>query len=98
MAAGGAAVVRVAALPVRRELKELVVFSRPGCHLCEEVIGLLEPMCRSRGVSLRVADVDLKLEWRDRFGDRIPVVCAGDRELSGYPLENSRIVDWLNSP
>jgi thioredoxin-like negative regulator of GroEL len=77
-------------------LKELVVFGRPGCHLCEEVVDLLEPLCKARGARLKVADVDLRPEWRERFGLRIPVICAGERELSGYPPDTALIVDWLN--
>jgi thioredoxin reductase (NADPH) len=96
--AGCEAFVRAASLAAWFGLKELLVFSRPGCHLCEEVVDRLEPLCRAHGVLLRVADVDLKPEWRERFGLRIPVVCAGDQELSGYPLQDARIVDWLNGP
>jgi glutaredoxin len=79
-------------------LKELVVYGRPGCQLCEEVVDLLEPLCRTRGVRLRVADVDLRPEWQQRFGMRIPVICAGERELSAYPPDTARIIDWLGSP
>jgi glutaredoxin len=79
-------------------VKELVIFGRPGCHLCEEMAQLLEPLCRARGVRLRVADVDTQSAWQQRFGARVPVVCAGDLELSGYPPDTTRLIGWLDQP
>lgn len=75
--------------------RELTILSRPGCHLCEEALEVLEPGCRAHGVVLRVADVDDSEELRELYGLRIPVVMAGDVELSGWPLDEGRIMAWL---
>jgi len=75
--------------------RELTILGRPGCHLCEEALERLEPSCRAHGVRLGVADVDDSEELRERYGLRIPVVMAGDVELSGWPLDEARIVAWL---
>lgn len=73
----------------------VTVFGRPGCHLCELVVEELEPLCRSAGVSLRVTDVDADPGLQNRYGPRIPVVCAGEEELSGWPLNRERVAGWL---
>lgn len=78
-------------------MADLTVFSRPGCHLCELAVEELEPLCRAAGVALRVLDVDESAEWRDAYGLRIPVVCGGTEELSGWPLDRARVADWLRS-
>lgn len=76
-------------------MREISVFSRPGCHLCDEAVELIEPLCRAAGVPLRVLNVDSRDEWRQRYGLRIPVVCGSGEELSAWPLDRARIVDWL---
>lgn len=78
-------------------MRELTLFSRPGCHLCEQAIEEIEPLCRAHGVRLRVEDVDDDPGWRERFGLRIPVLCAGAVELSAWPLDRARIRDWLDA-
>jgi N6-adenosine-specific RNA methylase IME4 len=60
---------------------ELVVYSRRGCHLCELMLEELVPLCRDRA-SIRVLDVDSREDWRQAYGNRVPVLCVDDREIS----------------
>jgi thioredoxin-like negative regulator of GroEL len=76
-------------------VKELLVFTRPGCHLCEVLIEELEPLCRESAVRLHVVNVDDQPEWVQRFGTRVPVVCSGAREISAYPLDRRAVLAWL---
>jgi len=76
-------------------MRELVLFSRPGCHLCELALEELEPLCRAAGVALRVRDVDGDPALAERYGLRIPVLCAGDTELTAWPLDRARVLAWL---
>ena len=75
--------------------RELTLLGRPGCHLCEDALEILEPRCRAAGVQLRVVDVDGEEALRSRYGLRIPVVLAADGELSGWPLDEARFTAWL---
>ena len=69
-------------------LPELVLYTRDGCHLCDEaraiVQGLLEDRAArgQRTAALRERDIATDPEWERRFFDRIPVL-----ELSGRRLE-----------
>jgi hypothetical protein len=77
-------------------MRELTVFSRQGCHLCELLIEELEPLCRAHGVRLQVRDVDDDDRWRERYGSRVPVLCTADGgELSGWPFDRERVSAWL---
>jgi glutaredoxin len=77
-------------------VSEVTVFSRPGCHLCEVLLEELEPMCRASGVGVRVVNVDSDPAWQQRYGTRIPVVCAPTgEELSGWPFDRERVHHWL---
>jgi len=74
---------------------ELTVLSRPGCHLCEEAVEALEPRCRAHGIRLHLVDVDGDQALRERFGLRIPVVMAGNVEISAWPLDEARLAAWF---
>jgi hypothetical protein len=75
---------------------KLVLYSRPGCHLCEALLEDLEPMLGA-GVAVEVVDVDSSVALERRYGLRIPVLAAGETELSGYPLDRTRVREYLDS-
>ena len=77
-------------------LPTVVVYSRPGCHLCEVLIEDLVPLLRDRG-TLEVRDVDDRDDWRDAYGERIPVVELDGRALCQFRLDRSAILAALNS-
>lgn len=49
---------------------QVVVYTREGCHLCEEAIQLLV----RHGLSPRVVDIDADPERFDQYTDCVPVV------------------------
>ena len=51
----------------------LSVYSRQGCHLCEQLIEELIPLIRGR-LDLEVRDIDTNADWHERFWQDIPVV------------------------
>jgi len=57
----------------------------------------LEPLLRARDAQLEIVDVDSSPALERRYGLRIPVLVAGDVELSGYPLDRERVVRYLES-
>jgi thioredoxin reductase (NADPH) len=73
---------------------DLVVYSRRGCHLCELMLEELVPLCRDRA-TIRVLDVDTRDDWREAYGNRIPVLCAGDREVSVAHLDRDALLALL---
>ena len=74
----------------------LILYSRPECHLCEEMSAELEPLLRGRA-TLQIVDVDQSPALVRRYGLRIPVLVAGDTELSAYPLDRDRVGRYLDS-
>lgn len=69
-------------------LPELFLYTRSGCHLCDQaraiVQGLLEERAARghRTAALRERDIATDPAWERRFFDRIPVL-----ELNGRRLE-----------
>jgi hypothetical protein len=72
---------------VTTPLSDLVLYSRSGCHLCEEARDALEALLAGRGdAGLRVPalierDIETDEVWLRRYLVTIPVVAYGDREL-----------------
>jgi len=73
---------------------EVVVYSRSGCHLCEVLIEELAPLLRGRA-GLEVRDVDERGEWRERYGDSVPVVELDGVELCRYQLDRDAVAKAL---
>ena len=74
--------------------RKIRIFSRPGCHLCEQLIEELLPLIRGR-LELEVVDIDSRPEWASEFDTRIPVVEYGGRFVCQYTLNKSRIQEIL---
>ena len=66
----------------------VILYSKPGCHLCEqteEVLGQLRPRWPH---TLRAVDITREPALEERYGLRIPVVDIGGREYAA-PLGRS---------
>jgi Tfp pilus assembly protein PilN len=75
----------------------LTLYSRPECHLCESLLADLLPLLPA-DVVIETVDVDSSIALERRYGLRIPVLTAGEIELSGYPLDRDRVQRFLESP
>lgn len=74
----------------------LLLYSRPGCHLCELLIEELAPLLDGRA-EVRIVDVSRDAGLERRYGLRIPVLASADVELSGYPLDRERVERYLSA-
>jgi len=75
---------------------KLTLYSRPECHLCEAFLADLMPLLDTN-VLVETVDVDSSVALERRYGLRIPVLTAGELELSGYPLDRERVQRYLDS-
>jgi hypothetical protein len=61
-----------------------VLYSRPGCGLCEEMLGDLQALPAARDCSVDVINVDSDPATRARYGHKIPVLLlAGELVCHG---------------
>jgi hypothetical protein len=75
---------------------EFVIYSRRGCHLCEEMLEEIEPLCRGKA-SLVVRDVDENAEWAERYGIYVPVLYVDETEICRYQLDRSKVIELLGA-
>lgn len=73
---------RLAALGAR----EVTLYTRPGCHLCEEAKAAMTPLLREFGATLREVNIDQDAVLRDRYGWDVPVIFLGARKVAKHRL------------
>ena len=77
----------------------LRVFSRPGCHLCEQLVDALLSIARGH-LAVDVVDIETRPDWEARYGLRIPVVEFDGRFVCQYELDTDairRIIEDLSA-
>jgi glutaredoxin len=78
-----------------RSSREVVVYSRKGCHLCEVVKESLGKLERRGGFTWREVDVDSVDELRRQFTDEVPVVFIDGRKAFKYRLDEQEFLRKL---
>jgi glutaredoxin len=66
---------------------DLTLYTRTGCHLCEEMKAALAPLVREFGARLVEVDVDQSEESRALYGNDVPVLYLGARKAAKHRLD-----------
>ena len=74
--------VRLAALGPR----EVTLYTRPGCHLCEEAKAAMTPVLDEFRGTLREVNIDEDAVLRERYGWDVPVIFLGARKVAKHRL------------
>ena len=75
-------------------MNSLAVYSRQGCHLCDQLIEELLPMIRGR-MELEIRDIDTNPVWHERFWEEIPVVEYEGEVICRHFLDQDAITGIL---
>lgn len=70
-----------------RDVIELTLFYRDGCHLCEDMEQQLAELLPPNSFRLRRINIDDSEETRTRYHERVPVLCDGEVELCEHFLD-----------
>ncbi|MCW5595069.1 MAG: glutaredoxin family protein [Rhodocyclaceae bacterium] len=73
----------------------LTVYSRAWCHLCDDLLNALRPICEELGADIEVIDIDAHPEFEEALGERVPVVMGGESELCHYFLDAAAVRAYL---
>ena len=69
---------------------QLIIYTGPNCHLCEQAKTMLYPLLSERGLALVEVDIHTDAELQQKYGIRIPVVLANGQE-KGWPFTAAQI-------
>jgi glutaredoxin len=64
----------------------VTLYTRAGCHLCEEAERVLRQEQAAAGFGLDLVDVDRDPELARRYGVRVPVVAVDGQDLFEYEV------------
>jgi glutaredoxin len=64
----------------------LTLYTRPGCHLCDEMKDVVEPVARDYACTLEEIDISGDAALEGRFGQEIPVLFVDGRKAFKYHL------------
>ncbi len=81
----------------RGQVAKLVVYSRPGCHLCSDAMVLLGELQQELGFELQELDISADERLERAYFERIPVVTLNGEELSDYFVEEAALRERLKS-
>lgn len=66
---------------------DLTLYTRAGCHLCQEMKAVLRPLVQEFGAQLGEVDVDKDGELRSNYGNEVPVLFLGARKVAKHKLD-----------
>ena len=66
---------------------DVTLYTRAGCHLCEEAKAQMAPLLREFGASLREVDVDSDPVLHERYTEEVPVIFLGSRKVAKHRLD-----------
>ncbi len=79
------------------EQREVIVYSRKGCHLCEIVKESLVKLQRRGGFQWREVNVDADPDLRRQYNDQVPVVFINGRKAFKYRMDEQEFLKKLAS-
>ena len=74
----------------------LTLLVRAYCHLCDEMRAAVAPIAAATGIEVREIDIDSDRILEERWGDRVPVLLGGEREICHYRLDAPALDAFLN--
>jgi hypothetical protein len=65
----------------------LTLYSRPGCHLCDEMKAVIDRVRVDRPIELREVDITGVPDLERRYGTEIPVLEIDGRKIAKFRID-----------
>lgn len=77
--------------PVSPRPVDLLLLTRPGCHLCEDARKVLDRVSSDLGVPWREESVDENPALGEQFGEEIPVLFVDGIQRDFWQIDEARL-------
>jgi glutaredoxin len=67
------------------------IYSRPGCHLCDEAKDVIERVGRRIPFALSVINIETDPELEKLYGEQIPVVVINGKKAFKYRVNEAEL-------
>jgi glutaredoxin len=77
----------------------LTLYSRPGCHLCDDMKAIVERVARTTTPepTIEVVDISTDAELESRYGLEIPVLMIDGTKVAKYRIGEEELRRMLTS-
>ncbi|MBM3777878.1 MAG: glutaredoxin family protein [Acidimicrobiia bacterium] len=73
----------------------LTLYSKPGCHLCDEMKAVIDRVAAQVPLSLDVQDITSSPELEQRYGLQIPVLRMGVHTIARHRVTEGVLLERL---
>lgn len=80
-----------------KEIPTLTLYTREGCHLCDDMERELTVLQQQYQFSLNVVDIDKDNYLKFRYDERVPVLADGETEICHYQVNEDVMKAYLKS-
>jgi glutaredoxin len=67
--------------------RDVTLYSRPGCHLCDQAKAAITPVLLEFGLVLREVNIDEDPILKDRYGWDVPVIFIGQHKAAKHRVD-----------
>ena len=67
--------------------REVTLYTRRGCHLCDDAKAAMAPILREFGATLREVDIDQDADLHEAYTGEVPVIFLGPRKIAKHRLD-----------
>jgi glutaredoxin len=67
--------------------RDVTLYTRPGCHLCDQAKAAIAPILREFGAVLREVNVDEDPILKERYGWDVPVIFIGEHKAAKHRVD-----------
>jgi len=67
--------------------RDITLYTRPGCHLCEEAKAAIAPLLREFSASLHEVNIDEDPVLKGRYGWDVPVIFIGTHKAAKHRVD-----------
>ena len=77
----------------------LTIYTRPGCHLCQEMKVIVERVVRDTQAQARIEEIDIAndADLEARYATEIPVLLVNGKKAAKYRISEKELTRLLQS-
>ena len=75
----------------------VTLYSKPGCHLCDDARAVIEAVCADLGESFDEVDITGSPDLMARYGEEIPVTLVDGKQHDYWRVDEARLRSALTA-
>jgi hypothetical protein len=75
----------------------LILYSRPGCHLCDDMKAVVQRVAGSRAIAIEIVDISADPQLEAQYGLEIPVLLVDGKKAAKYRVTEDELTRILSA-